>query len=84
MAPSSSSLVVGEVARVDAPQRLSLDELAQEFHDGEDEFEEVLLDRLVVGPEPARGARGLVGRGGRGLEEAEGVVQGAARPAQGR
>ncbi|OKI57676.1 hypothetical protein AMK15_24305 [Streptomyces sp. MJM1172] len=42
-------LVVGEVTCVDAAHGLALDELAQQFDEGEDELEEVLAHGFWVG-----------------------------------
>lgn len=61
-----------EVSRVHAAQRLALDELTQEFDQGEDEFEEVLFHGVTVGVHTVRCAWGCVVRRGRCLNRPEG------------
>ena len=50
-------LLVGEVSLVDAVQGLSFHELAQQFHESEDEPDEVRFDGVAVGADPP--SRGL-------------------------
>lgn len=57
-------LFVGEVSLVDAVQGLSFHELAQQFHESEDELHEVPFDGVAVGADPPSGEREPLPAGG--------------------
>lgn len=57
-------LLVGEIAGIDAAQRLAFDELAQQLDDGEDELQEVFPDGVRVGCQAVGGVGGFVVGGG--------------------